>query len=205
MELKNSLCQSLLLICMVATGIGCNKDDDKVTKNQSVLIKEDGSTSNGSIFSAIDDHNFYLDYIKYTVEEGHLVVMGYDKVGLKGAAKIVPSVIYHGNSYEVLEIKYRAFYNCTRLTSIEVPNSITSIGVSAFTECTGLTSVIIPNSVTSIGDFAFDGCKSLTSINITSSVTSIGYSAFRDCTGLTSINIPSSVTSIGDAAFEGCI
>ena len=51
--------------------------------NTHVVVNENGTTSNGSIFSAIDDKNFYIDYIKYIVEKGHLVVVDYDETGLK--------------------------------------------------------------------------------------------------------------------------
>ncbi len=78
---------------------------------------------------------------------------------------------------------------------------VTSIGYRAFEDCTGLTSITIPDSVTSIEYQAFYKCTSLTSITIPNSVTSIGDRAFKDCTGLTSITIPDSVTSIGEEAF----
>ena len=78
-----------------------------------------------------------------------------------------------------------------------------SIGESAFSRCSGLTSVTIPNSVTSIGKCAFYYCSGLTSITIGNSVTSIGMGAFYNCSGLTSITIGNSVTSIGDSAFDG--
>ncbi len=97
-----------------------------------------------------------------------------------------------------------AFYNCLRLTSVTISNSVTSIGIKAFYGCHGLTSVTIPNSVTSIGDYAFNDCTSLTSVTIPNSVTSIGDYAFNGCSGLTSVTIPNSVTSIGDNTFCGC-
>ena len=64
------------------------------------------------------------------------------------------------------------------MTSVTIPNSVTSIGSSAFSGCSGLTSVTIPNSVTSIGSSAFSGCKGLTAVTIGNSVTSIGEYAF---------------------------
>ena len=99
-----------------------------------------------------------------------------------------------------------SFYNRTRLTSVTIGNSVTSIGPQAFYCCTSLTSVIIGNSVTSIGPQAFYGCFSLTSVTIPDSVTSIGIEAFRHCTRLTSVTIPNSnrFISIGERAFSGC-
>lgn len=97
-----------------------------------------------------------------------------------------------------------AFYKCSSLASIEIPNSVTSIGESVFSGCSSLTSVEIPNSVTSIGSYAFHNCSGLTSIEIPNSVTSIGLSAFSGCSGLTSVEIPNSVTSIGESAFMYC-
>ena len=73
------------------------------------------------------------------------------------------------------------------ITSITIPNSVTSIGNYAFYKCTSLTSITIPNSVTSIGNCAFYGCSRLTSITIPNSVTSIGSNAFAGCSSLTSI------------------
>ncbi len=104
----------------------------------------------------------------------------------------------------VVGIGGSAFNNCTSLTSITIPNSVKSIGNGAFYHCTSLTSVTIGNSVTSIDDWAFCSCTSLTSITIPNSVTSIGDWAFRDCFRLRNITIPNSVTNIGACAFLDC-
>ena len=108
---------------------------------------------------------------------------------------------YKGEAYA---IGSNAFKGYTSLTSVTIPDSVTSIGNSAFFGCSGLTSVTIGNGVTSIGNSAFDDCISLNSITISNSVTSINSYAFSDCTSLTSITIPNSVTSIGHGAFDGC-
>ena len=97
-----------------------------------------------------------------------------------------------------------AFFGCSGLTNITIPDSVTSIGDWAFLECSGLTSVTIPDGVTSIGEGAFSDCDGLTSVTIPDGVTSIGEYAFSRCSGLTSITIPDSVGSIGDWAFSGC-
>ncbi len=122
----------------------------------------------------------------------------------EGDITIPSKVTFDGCTYSVKDIVEDAFKGCTGLTSVTIPNSVTSIGYNAFDGCTGLTSVTIPNSVTSIVSFAFSGCTGLTSVTISNSVTSIRSYAFYGCTGLTSVTIPNSVTSIGIYAFYGC-
>jgi len=97
-----------------------------------------------------------------------------------------------------------AFYYCSGLTSVTMPNGVSSIGASAFSGCSGLVSVKIPGSVTSIGEWAFSGCSGLTGVTIPNGVRSIGAAAFSGCIGLASMTIPNGVTSIGSAAFYGC-
>lgn len=104
----------------------------------------------------------------------------------------------------VTSIGYNAFYNCTSLTDISISDSVTNISNSAFCQCRNLSSVNIPNGVTNIGNWTFADCDALTLFVIPDNVTSIGDNAFRGCDGLSDITIPNSVTSIGDYAFYGC-
>jgi hypothetical protein len=135
---------------------------------------------------------------------------GYEN--LAGDLVIPENVTHLGKTYQVTSIGDHAFYNCTGLTSVTIPNSVTTIGGAdqissdgaSFYNCTGLTSVTIPNSVTLIGKNSFNSCSGLTSVAIGDSVTLIGERAFEKCTNLTSVTIPNSVTTIGGSAFYNC-
>ena len=135
---------------------------------------------------------------------------GYEN--LTGDLVIPENVTHLGKTYQVTSIGDHAFYNCTGLTSVTIPNSVTTIGGAdqissdgaSFYNCTGLTSVTIPNSVTLIGKNSFNSCSGLTSVAIGDSVTLIGERAFEKCTNLTSVTIPNSVTTIGGSAFSNC-
>ena len=88
---------------------------------------------------------------------------------------VIPSEVEHnGQTYRVRAIGASAFATCSGLTSITIPNSVTSIGANAFEGCSALTSISIPQSVTSIGSNAFDGCSALETISIPDGMTNIG-------------------------------
>ena len=138
----------------------------------------------GLVFST-----YYTNYVSVTGYNGN-------------ADNVVIPKTYKGLPVKIIE---DSAFNCqTRLKSVTIPNSVTSIGSSTFSGCTGLTSITIPDRVTSIGERAFRGCTGLTSITIPNNVTSIGNSAFYGCTGLTCVTIGNSVTRIGSDAFYGC-
>ena len=103
----------------------------------------------------------------------------------------------------VTMIDHAAFYNSV-VTSVTIPDSVTSIRDSAFVFCSQLTNISIPNSVTAIGSFAFDGCTKLESITLPSSLSTIQSYAFYNCGNLKTIRIPVSVTFIENFAFDGC-
>ena len=140
-------------------------------------------------------------------------VSGYYKTNPPTVLTIPSTVTNNGTTYTVTSIGNSAFLNngedvneiyCTSLTSVTIPNSVTSIGNVAFKGCYNLISVDIPNSVTSIGESAFSGCTHLSSITIPNSVTSIGKSAFAFCEHLTSAIISNSLTTIAEEMFFAC-
>ena len=97
------------------------------------------------------------------------------------------------------------FFDCSGLTSLTLPSSVTEIGEHAFLNCRGLTNFTIPSGVTSIGTSAFFCCYGLISLTIPSSVTSIGGFAFNDCSGLTSIYAyMEKLPETGSNLFLGC-
>lgn len=104
----------------------------------------------------------------------------------------------------VTSISDGAFGFCSQLTNISIPNSVTYISFSAFRACTSLKSITLPSSLSSISEALFFGCSQLTTIHIPDSVSSIHSYAFCNCGKLETIRIPVSVTSIGIYAFDGC-
>ena len=117
---------------------------------------------------------------------------------------------------DVTSIGDYAFYGCTGMISIEIPNSVTSIGSNVFSGCTGLTSINIPNSIINIGGNAFSGCTGLTSVKINSGAivskdygydkSSQSFISLRNIFGeqVTEYVIGNEVTSIGADAFYQC-
>ena len=104
----------------------------------------------------------------------------------------------------VTSIGDNAFGFCSQLTNISIPNSVTDIGFSAFAHCTSLKSITLPSSLSSISEALFSGCSQLTTIQIPDSVPSIQSCAFYHCRNLETIRIPVSVTLIETDAFAGC-
>ena len=124
---------------------------------------------------------------------------------------IIPSTY---NNLPVTSIGNGAFFGCSSLTSITIPNSVISVGRTAFSDCTSLVNITVESGNTvyhSAGNCLIEtasktlvaGCKNSV-IPADGSVTSIGNHAFWCCRGLTSITIPNSVTSIGYQAFSDC-
>lgn len=104
----------------------------------------------------------------------------------------------------VTELRDNAFYECSSLKHIVLPNSLEKIGHHAFYGCSSLESIVIPDSVTEIGIGSFCGCQSLASAILPDNLPRLPESCFRSCTSLRSITIPRNTEEIGDFCFSGC-
>ncbi len=105
----------------------------------------------------------------------------------------------------VKTIEGATFYNCIKLATISLGNSLVDIKSSAFSGCVSLTSVELPNTMKTLGEKAFFGCTSLSSIQLGSSLTSIESYAFSGCATLETISLPQTINNINSYAFEKCV
>ena len=126
-----------------------------------VLVMMLTSAASASSYNFTVD-GFYYDIV--SISDLTCAVTNNDNVYDKeysGDIVIPERVTYNGHTLTVTEIGDSAFYGCSGLTSVSIPNSVTKIGSSAFTFCWSLTSMSIPNSVTEIGNYVFSNCRDL--------------------------------------------
>lgn len=183
------------------------------------------------IFNSYLEQEFKDGYYTYAVskkENGskYITILEYD--GLEESIVVPDYFTFNGENIYVGAVSGFAFGYCENIISIHLPDTITYLGEGAFYQCTNLstinipnqtttiehwcfesnslTSITIPDSITTIGDNAFSGCSNLETVNIgeNSQLIEIGASAFSSCSSLTTITIPDSVTKIGEWAFNNC-
>lgn len=166
--------------------------------------------------------NYAGDWSNLTIQSGNPAVQDaanaplfdFEFIPPDNTAVIVTNYKYNGAAADVTipsryqgkpvtMIGHAAFFN-SAVTSVTIPDSVTSISDEAFINCPKLTNISIPNSVTYIGFSAFSSCTSLKSITLPSSLSFISGALFLGCSQLTTIHIPVSVTSIGNNAFADC-
>ena len=166
--------------------------------------------------------NYAGDWSNLTIQSGNPAVQDaanaplfvFEFIPPDNTAVIVTNYKYNGAAADVTipsryqgkpvtTIGHAAFFN-SAVTSVTIPDSVTSISDEAFINCPKLTNISIPNSVTYIGFSAFSSCTSLKSITLPSSLSFISGALFLGCSQLTTIHIPVSVTSIGNNAFADC-
>lgn len=238
------------ILCMAFPFVGCDDSDepdgvkkgDYSSNNSRIEIFEDGTTSTGASFDKIDDSHFVIDNIEYSIYSGsvpYLVIVStvpsekvikhvkpYASVKYNGVEYVTKKIENHAFDYnhynnwdhntEVLEnmesieipetvtsVGSWAFYECPNLKEVKFPKLLDEIGQAAFYGCTGLTEVILPEKV-SLQRASFRLCTGLKSLKITEGITSLPYRAFEGCSGLVDLTLPSTVNYIGDTAFYNC-
>ena len=199
----------------VADNSGSNEDPDDIvdnpvtnntTANDPVVNTTEQATTKSpeQVTTEPPSQNDSTTGIQWEINGSTLIITGTGKmssVPWYNKASTISNVVIASSITNICD---SAFADFGKLTAIQVPTSITSIGYKAFYQCTQLSFIIIPSSVTEIGDFCFTNCSSITDITIPGSVNSIGYNAFADCTNLNTVKIEDGVTKIGSYAFSNC-
>lgn len=112
--------------------------------------------------------------------------------------------LVNANLYGYDQMRSKMFQDCSYLTSVSLPNGLTSISDYAFDKCTNLALTSLPDGITSIGSLAFANCTKLALTSLPSGVKTIDDMAFSGCTGLTSMTFNGTPTSISSTAFQDC-
>lgn len=150
-----------------------------------------------------DGYDFEQDGIYYMYDEdctGLCVTYQDTRYNCYSGEVVIPSQItYDGETLPVKGIGRGAFRNCTNLTAVTLPPTLTEVDVYAFRNCTALTRVTLPEGVIAIGPQAFANCLNLERIEFPASLTSIGSRAFQDCFALTQVETPSVEAWLGIA------
>ena len=155
-----------------------------------IPARANAKTFDGFVYTPYEDHVEITDYTGGATE----VVIPSEIEGLPVTTIGERAFIYRNEPFDI----------CGKITSVDIPDSVTTIADNAFWGCRRLTHIKMTNRVSYIGEFAFNACDNLTSIDLPDSLTSISNGTFADCYHLTSIDLPDKLTSIGDFTFTNC-
>ena len=151
-------------------------------------------------------YDFYVNgiyYNQYTLSSVEVTYKNTAYNSYSGYISIPSSINVNGKTYAVIRIGDYAFKNCTGVTGVSLPSSISSIGTDGFAG-SGLVNANFPNSLTEVGASAFMDCKSLKNVTFGTGLTEISPFMFIRCTALEYIAIPNSITRIRYDAFQDC-
>ena len=222
--MKKALLIFVLLLSAICTTMA--KGEDIIVK-----VDQNGKTTGCKSFTIESASCFTIDNIVYDIKDDYLIVSCWDEDELKGNVRIIAALEYKGKRYPVkvideggfeecegitsiyipqgvTTIEEEAFKGCTKLKYVHLPNTIDSIGNDAFTECTKLAKICFPRNkhgkTLRIGNGAFSNCESLKLVDIQANMSSIEPYTFSSCKSLERIAIPNGVTEIGTGAFQYC-
>ena len=198
-------CSSLESLTLPFVGGSVKTASDKYQYPFGYIFGESGYT--GGIKTT---QYYYGDSLSLTTNSIYYIPETLKSVAITGG-NILRGAFYECSSLtsitipvSVSSIGQSAFSGCSGLDNIKIPDNVLSIEASAFRSCSSLTNIKIPDSVLSIDMSAFDGCSALKSITIGNGLKTIANYAFRNCSSLTNLIIPDNVTSIGEGAFYEC-
>jgi len=161
-----------------------------------------------STSAAVKD-SFSIGDLTFTVltEEGNSGTVSVKAASTEISGKVIipESVSNNGVEYTVTEIADQAFWKCTGMTSVKIPESITYVGSLGFKECTSLDSLVFPNDDMKFSYwYVCQGCTNLTYVRLPEHLTRLSYFMFAECENLESIRIPESCVSFPDYTFFRC-
>lgn len=195
---------AVLALLMIATLCACNGDSEvgddlDQYKQEDVVVTYVDFPETGE--------RFYFE----TLDTESVAITGYNGKDMAHALNIPRELDVSDPADEtttdirtVTTIAKEAFYYCSKINAINLPDTVTTIEKYAFAGCALVTELTLPASVTTIGESAFYGCTALTEVNLGAGVKTIGNFAFGACTALTEINVPANVQTIGNGAFQEC-
>lgn len=179
--------------------LSSNKDVAMVSENGEMITYEIGTTI---IAAKINNH---YTHCKVEVVDRVDAILEYNEsntavIGCKNKDVATDVVIPFG----IKRIENEAFYEAKKIWTVNIPDSVESIGKMAFSLCDSLKDITISNNIKEIDDFTFDNCKNLDNIVIPDGVSKIGMEAFQNCINLKSIYMSDSLESIAYEAFNSC-
>lgn len=204
--MKKMLTTLAAVLCCAAVFTSCEPDWEPIEYGKVFTYTYEGQT----LYYVIDEESQAATavvpcYPNYPDLEEDLGVFwkGYEKP--KGKVVIPGTVEYSGKSFPLTALGWGLFLDCGDITSVSLPEGITTIPGVAFAYCSSLTDIHFPSTLTKIEGYAFqyDG-KLGPDIVLPEGLTEIGDTAFGDCTSIETIVLPSSLRSIGSAALDMC-
>ncbi|MCR4921009.1 MAG: leucine-rich repeat domain-containing protein [Bacteroidaceae bacterium] len=190
---------AIMLMAAATLFTGCTKEEIKVVEYGKVFSYAHEGQTLYYIVDSSGDAAVVPPMFPYFDYEADETWTGYDKP--QGPVVIPDYVPYAGSKYPVRRIMYCAFFRCDDITSVKLPSTLISIDKHSFLFCSSLTSVVVPEGVTTISYGAFDSCESMTSVKLPSTLKSLGDWCFYSCIKLSEINLPDGLESIGQNCF----
>lgn len=198
--MKKILAVAIVLVMLVAM-VACEASKGDLTSINDYVAPNFTYTTDTGYFTFAEAGGNTAVITGYVGKaEAHAVVVPAEVT----VASLDENVHNEDNVRKIVGIADNAFYYCTAMTSVTIPEGIETIGDWAFAGCISLTEIVLPDTVTEIGEGAFHGCTNVTSFTFSKNLTKIDDFAFYGCTGLSEIALPESLVEIGSAAFFGC-